>query len=58
VNSEKIESFITDYVSRIAIDDQFIENLAFRMVHNLDQRDGVELNGPDQKISLPESSRY
>jgi site-specific DNA recombinase len=49
VNSEKIESFITDYVSRIASDDQFIENLAFRMSPNSPQRDGVELSGPDPK---------
>jgi hypothetical protein len=49
VNAEKIEAFITDYVSRVATDNQFIENLVFRMVHDSPQREGVELSGPSQE---------
>jgi site-specific DNA recombinase len=50
VNAEKIEAFITDYLTRVATDQQFIENLVFRMVHNSPRKDGVELSGPTPEM--------
>ncbi len=43
VNAEKLESFLIESLSRMALDTQYLDNLAFRMAHELPHPTGVEL---------------
>jgi hypothetical protein len=43
VNAEKLESFLIEGLSRMALDTQYLNNLAFRMAHESPHPAGVEL---------------
>ena len=43
VNSEKLEAFLAENLSRIAGDSQYIENLVFRLAHKSHDQGGFEL---------------
>jgi hypothetical protein len=43
VNAERLEQFISENLSRIASDRQYIENLVFRMMHQQPRQMGFEL---------------
>ena len=49
INAEKLEKFLIENLSRIAVDRQYIENLAFRMVREIPGRCGLELPKESEK---------
>ena len=49
VNAEKLESFLIENLSRIAQDNQYIENLVFRMAYSNPAYSGFELKGESMK---------
>jgi hypothetical protein len=52
VNAEKLESFLIENLSRIAQDNQYLENLVFKMLHQSPHRAGFELTTESEKTLL------
>ena len=49
INAEKLENFLIENLSRIADDRQYIENLAFKMMHESPRHEGFELSKESEK---------
>lgn len=54
VSAERIENYILENLERISLDKNYIENLVFKLNHNLDMacEDGIEPSGLCSKFSV------